>query len=85
MNRFEYALHASIAPEQETLGDLARGLVSAIEQTEAEGQIALSDPAVMVLGAYIAFHTHADVNSVKGYRQLLSLCEYRSLNPPELQ
>lgn len=78
MNRFEYVLHASKAPQSPTLIDLARNFTHAVEQTVAEGEQPSLDPAVLALGAFIAFHTHADVNSVAGYNRLIQLCEQRA-------
>lgn len=60
-------------------------LVHTLEQNEAEGTDAQNDPATLVLGAFIGFQTHADVNTFKGYKELLSLCELRLNYPPELQ
>jgi hypothetical protein len=40
---------------------------------------------VVLLGSFIAFHVHADVNSATGYRELLSSCEQRANTLPELQ
>ena len=37
----------------------------------------LQDPAVLVMGAFIAFHTNADVNSYGGYRCLIQRCADR--------
>ena len=37
----------------------------------------LQDPAVLVMGAFIAFHTNADVNSYGGYRRLIQRCADR--------
>ena len=85
MNRHEFALAAAVDPALSTLPKLAHGLVRAIEAAEAEGEAPEQDPAVCVIGAFIAFHTHADVNSVKGYNNLLSLCEQRAAQQPTEQ
>jgi hypothetical protein len=86
VNRFERVLQISNAPERSSLIVLARALVSAIEETEVEGMRQDEDPSIMVLGAFIAFHTHADVNTVGGYHRLLEQCETRlSATPAEMQ
>ncbi len=82
MNRHEFALAAATDPALSTLPRLAKGLVDAIEAVEAEGEAPERDPAICVIGAFIAFHTHADVNSVRGYSNLLSLCEERLAQLP---
>lgn len=85
MNRFEFALAASVDPTLYALPSLAAELVKAIEAAKAEGELPQEDPAVLVLGAFISFHTHADVNSALGYRRLLSLCEDRLALTPTRQ
>ena len=77
MIRFEHALNAATAPCEVTLSILARQLADAVEQVEAEGTDPVDDPAVLLLGAFIAFHTHADVNTARGYHQLIHLCHER--------
>lgn len=83
MNRFQYVIAASEAPHQVPLIDLARVLVQALEQNEALGTDAYADPAVRILGAYIAFHTHADVDTAQGYKHLLAMCEKRLYDASE--
>lgn len=85
MNRFEYVLEAAFAPQEKPLRELVRQLSIAVEQVEAEGEHPTKDPAVLILGAYVAFHTHADVNTASGYHRMLEMCaaraeEARSLN-----
>ena len=78
MNRFEAALSMAYSPQSQSLPVLARTFALAVDQTVAEGLPVESDPAVLVLGAFIAFQTHSDVNSTRGYRQLLTQCEDRA-------
>jgi hypothetical protein len=85
MNRFEYVLNAAHAPQDATLLSLAQALVDAVEQNVALDTDPTNDPSVLILGAYIAFHTHADVNTAGGYHKLLSLCEQQLINGAELQ
>ena len=85
MNRWEFVVQASTAPEQVPLLDLARMLVHTLEQNEAEGSDPSQDPATLILGAYIAFHTHADVSSRSGYRDLLDYCHLLAENPKVTQ
>lgn len=85
MNRYAYALETAKAPHQEPLVNIARGFVDALDQVIAEGTDPQADPAVVILGSFIAFHVHADVNTAAGYQKLLSDCEQRIINAPELQ
>jgi len=85
MNRYEYALTAAQAPQQEPLLAIAQNFNDAVSQVIAEGQDPHQDPAVIVLGSFIAFHVHADLNTLHGYQQLLSLCEDQVVHSPELQ
>lgn len=82
MNRFEYVLSASPAPQDLPLIQLAAAFMLAVEQTVAEQLDPHTDPAVMILGAYIAFQTHADVNTQDGYYKLLEQCQTRLDNLP---
>jgi hypothetical protein len=77
MNRFQFALAAAASQSASTLPNLARALATAIDAIEAEGGTPEDDPAVLVMGSLIAFHTHADINTLSGYRNLLSLCEHQ--------
>lgn len=78
MNRFEYVVAAALAPHQATLVDLAYNFYAAVNEVVAEGQDPVLDPAVLVIGTYIAFHTHADVNTNHGYQKLMKLCNDRA-------
>lgn len=85
MNRYAYALHASGSLEQEPFYDIVQHFSDAVTQVIAEGNDPVQDAAVIVLGSFIAFHVHADVNTFNGYQQLLSLCEQGAVSPQELQ
>jgi len=85
MNRFEYVIQTSVAPGQEPLINITAALMLALVQLYAENLDPLQDPAVLILGAYIAFHTHADVNTNVGYRKLLEQCNDRIHNAPVMQ
>jgi hypothetical protein len=85
VSRFNTALEAARAPHQCSLMELAEGFYNAVAHVEAEDGDASRDPAVVLLGSFIAFHVHADVNSATGYRELLSSCEQRANTLPELQ
>lgn len=80
MSRFAYAIDVASAPMDFPIASLAKNFHEAVEQTEAEGLNALNDPAVLLLGAYIAFHTHADVNTASGYHKLIAMCHDRIYN-----
>lgn len=75
MLRFHNAINASEHPP--CLKQVAGQLVSAIDEVEAEGNEPTNDPAVLILGAFVAFHTHADVNTRDGYHKLLDMCRAR--------
>jgi nitrate reductase alpha subunit len=85
MNRYEYVLNAAHAPQEEPLVNLARAFAEAVEQNIALDADPTNDPSVLILGAYIAFRTHADVNTRGGYHKLLSMCEQKLINGAELQ
>lgn len=85
MNRFEYVLKAASAPHEQPLIQLAAAFMLAIEQTLIEQVEPTNDPAVLILGAYIAFHTHADVNTSNGYHELLTRCAEHLQNSPTAQ
>lgn len=76
--RDSHVVHAHEILGEVPLKTLAEGLVKAIEEAEASGSPDPSrDPAVMVFGAFIAFHTHADIMSVGGYYELIDACRER--------
>lgn len=85
MNRFQFALDVATAPGQISLPDLAHGFHNAVEHTTAEGSDPFRDPAVLLLGSFIAFQVHADVNSAHGYQTLLQSCFNKAENarPPQ--
>lgn len=83
MSRFDNALAAAYAPLEQPLCVLAQHFADAVHQATAEGFDAARDPAVMLMGAFIAFHTHSDVNTVSGYHQLLALCKTCALIAPK--
>lgn len=85
MNRFEIALHAAQGPDQVPLSALAKNFHEAVMRVEAEGLDPHQDPAVVVLGSFIAFHVHSDINTAAGYRDLLDMCARQASITPELQ
>jgi len=85
MNRFVYALSVAKNLPHEPLEAIASGFKDAVDQVLAEGGELQSDPAVIVLGSFIAFHVHADVNTATGYNTLLASCEQRLINSHLLQ
>lgn len=73
----EFVVAAAASAELPTLPQLAAVLadyLAALELAEVDYQ---DDPAVLVLGAFIAFHTHADINTHGGYKRLIQLCSDR--------
>lgn len=85
MNRFEFALQASHAPHRICLSQLTKELSQAVAQSIAEGEEPSTDPAVLLLGSFVAFQCHADVNTASGYHRLLALCNERLYNTEILQ
>lgn len=77
MNRFEFALQASAGPHRVELVQLTGALNFAVQQTLAEGLNPATDPAVILLGSFIAFQVHADVNTASGYHKLIAMCNDR--------
>lgn len=75
MNRFFVALQ--VAGDPPPLPALTKGLAQAVEEAIADGENPDACPAVMLLGAFVAFRTHADMNTVGGYRRLIDLCQDR--------
>lgn len=75
MRRFFIALECASDPPP--LRAVAEGLNYAVKEAEEAGVNPSDDPAVLLLGAFVAFRTHADVNTVGGYRRLMALCEDR--------
>ena len=84
-NRFAYALEAAKAPHLQSLMELAEGFYNAVAHAEAEERDPTRDSAVIVIGSFIAFQVHADVNTATGYHELLSSCEQNVFDSKELQ
>jgi hypothetical protein len=85
MTRFEYAVGLTQSPPQ-TLLMLAGSFYAAVNEATVEGCDPTSDPAILLMGTYISFQTHADVNTKNGYDRLIRLCHDRiNEPPPELQ
>lgn len=83
--RFSYAIDITQAGQQPLLS-LAQAFAGAIQETEIEGLNPMTDPAVLLMGTFIAFQTHADVNTRNGYERLIALCHDRlNAAPPEIQ
>lgn len=85
MNRFQFALDVATGPDILSLTALARGFADAVEMAVAEEIEPEEDPAVLLLGSFIAFHVHADVNSANGYQKLLMLCAHQVNTTPVIQ
>ena len=77
MNVDEFVVAASSGAELPPFGQLVQVMadyVAALEEAQVDP---LNDPAVLILGAYIAFHTHSDINTLGGYKRLIKRCEDR--------
>lgn len=83
--RDSHVVHAHEILGYVPLKVLAEGLVAAINESEAEGVEPDRDPAVMLFGAFIAFHTHADVMHVRGYHDLIEQCQERHDRKEQIQ
>lgn len=84
--RDSHVIHAHEILGEVPLRTLAQGLIDALDEAEIDGVIDPSlDPAVLVFGAFIAFHTHADVSTVGGYNDLIEQCRARYEAPRTMQ
>ena len=72
MKRFFDAVEATRGVT--TLPQLAANFLDAIDEVTLEGGKYVDDPAVLLLGSFIGFHTHFDVNTHSGYDKLLGMC-----------
>lgn len=84
MSRFAYVISSAVKPFDVPLAELAAEFLSAVIETTAEGAKPELDPAVLVLGTRIAFHTHADVNTYSGFEKLMRLCNDRHEQPTQV-
>lgn len=75
MRRFFIAVDAATDPP--SLSAVVEGMHYACQEAESEGCAVDEDPAVILLGQLVAFRTHADVNTVRGFRHLIDLCQAR--------
>ena len=82
MNVDQFVLNAAYSANLPSLRDLVHVLNETIAQIEQRGGVLQDDPAVLILGSFIAFHTHSDINTVGGYKHLLDMCATRLLNAP---
>lgn len=73
MNRHSTALR--IADDNPDLFGLAERFLASVREASAEGKDPAADPAVMLIGARIAFLVHADIGTTSMYRQLIDKCE----------
>jgi hypothetical protein len=84
--RDSHVLHAVDIMGEIPLRTLAQGLHNAVLEAEAEGVLDVGrDPAVMALGAFIAFHTHVDVATPSDYRTAVEACAERFNQPQVMQ
>ena len=57
--------------------DFAEALLDTTHEVMAEGGIPERDPAVIFIGAIVAFHVHADVALGSTYHNLIEQCQAR--------
>lgn len=77
MNVDEFVVQASQSSNLPPLSELLQVMAEYVVALEEAGLPPTEDPAVLLLGAYISFHTHADINTVGGYKRLIGACLYR--------
>lgn len=77
MNIDEFVLDVATGPNNVPLAGLLRVASEYVDMLAEAGLPPISDPAVLLLGAFISFQTHSDINTVGGYRRLLNACEER--------
>lgn len=82
MRRFMQAIN--ITRINVEMSVLSAGFSEAVGDAIADGVSPDNDPAVLLYGAFIAFRTHADVNTVGGYKKLIELC-HQQIEPRSLQ
>ena len=75
MKRFMHAI--AVSEQSFELPELAAIFADAVDEAAEEGVDPTSDPAVLLVGAFISFHTHSDINTVGGYHRLLAMCAER--------
>lgn len=76
MNRFETVIR--LADDRPDLEGVAERLLNAVRETKAAGEDPQTDPAVLLMGAHIAFVVHADVSTDVMYRKLIDQCSMRA-------
>lgn len=77
MNVDEFVVFAASSPTLPLFGQILQVMAEYTARLEEAELDPLQDPAVLVMGAFIAFHTNADVNSYGGYRRLIQRCADR--------
>lgn len=73
----EFVVAAASSPTLPPFGQILQVMAEWAAHLEEAELDPLQDPAVLVMGAFIAFHTNADVNSYGGYRRLIQRCADR--------
>lgn len=73
----EFVVAASVSPTLPSFTEILQVMAEYATNLEEAQLDPLQDPAVLVMGAFIAFHTNADVNSYGGYRRLIQRCADR--------
>ena len=73
----EFVLDVATGPNNVSLADLLRVASEYVAMLAEADLPPINDPAVLLLGAFISFQTHSDINTVGGYKRLLDACEER--------
>ena len=85
MNRFEYVSTVDAEYELPSLLALAASFYAACAESVVEGLDPATDPAVIILGSYIAFAVNADANTAGNFRKLVTQCQERASENPTRQ
>ena len=73
----EFVVAAATSEALPTLTEIVQVMADYTAVLEEAQLDPLQDPAVLVLGAFVAFHTNADINTYGGYRRLIKRCSDR--------
>lgn len=75
MNRFAQVVR--MPDDAPNMMGIAERFLYAVREATASGEDPDTDPAVMLIGAHIAFRVHVDVNTSLIYTELIDRCAAR--------
>ena len=73
----EFVVAISSTADPPPLVDILEVLTEYVKALLDAGIEPIQDPAVLVLGFFVSFHTHADINTNGGLMKLIKQCEDR--------